>query len=473
MDDYVQGWAAFFDHYAAKVKQWRRRNAGYHDALSSVVRLYVPEGQSVLEVGSGTGDLLASTRPRRGVGIDISGAMIRLAKESYPELEFRQMAAERLDLGGEKFDYIILSDLTGFLFDIRLAFDRLRDVCHPGTRIVLNWYSRLWQPILEGAEKLGLKYPQPILNWTTVEDVQNLLHLTNFEIVRKRAHTLLPKRVPFLTRFANRYLAHLPIFRWFCLTNLVIARPLNLQQAKARPSVSVICPCRNEEGNIQEIVDRLPALGNFTELIFVEGHSRDATLAACRRVAAASKEKDISVYVQEGRGKGDAVRLGFSRAKGDILMILDADISVAPEDLALFYDALVSEKGEFVNGCRLVYTMDPKAMRFLNLLGNRFFALLLSKLIGQPIKDSLCGTKVLWRSKYEQLAAGRAYFGEVDPFGDFDLLLGAAKLNLKIVEIPVRYRERIYGTTNISRFADGWLLLRMSAKAAFKLFFVA
>jgi glycosyltransferase involved in cell wall biosynthesis len=253
----------------------------------------------------------------------------------------------------------------------------------------------------------------------------------------------------------------------------VIARPLNLQQAKARPSVSVICPCRNEEGNIQEIVDRLPALGNFTELIFVEGHSRDATLAACRRVAAASKEKDISVYVQEGRGKGDAVRLGFSRAKGDILMILDADISVAPEDLALFYDALVSEKGEFVNGCRLVYTMDPKAMRFLNLLGNRFFALLLSKLIGQPIKDSLCGTKVLWRSKYEQLAAGRAYFGEVDPFGDFDLLLGAAKLNLKIVEIPVRYRERIYGTTNISRFADGWLLLRMSAKAAFKLFFVA
>jgi hypothetical protein len=383
------------------------------------------------------------------------------------------MAAEHLDLGAETFDYIILSDLTGFLFDIRLVFERLRAVCHPGTRIVLNWYSRAWQPILVAAEKLGLKYPQPLLNWTTVEDVENLLYLTNFEVVQKRAHILFPKRLPFLTRFANRYLAHLPVFRWFCLTNWVVARPLHLKLEKARPTVSIVCPCRNEAGNIQQIVDRLPALGEHTELIFVEGHSRDDTLDTCRRVAAATPGKEISVLVQEGRGKGDAVRLGFSRAKGDIVMILDADVSVAPEDLEHFYEALVSGKGEFVNGCRLVYTMDPKAMRFLNLIGNRFFALLLSKLIGQPIKDSLCGTKVLWRSKYEELARGRAYFGEVDPFGDFDLLFGAAKLNLKIIEMPIRYRERIYGSTNISRFRDGWLLLRMSTKAAFKLFFVA
>jgi glycosyltransferase involved in cell wall biosynthesis len=214
-------------------------------------------------------------------------------------------------------------------------------------------------------------------------------------------------------------------------------------------------------------------MGSHTELIFVEGHSSDETFAVCRRVAAATPNKDISVFVQEGRGKGDAVRLGFSRAKGDVLMILDADVSVAPEDLVYFYDAFARGKGEFINGSRLVYTMDQKAMRFLNLLGNRFFALLLSKLMGQPIKDSLCGTKVLSRSRYEEIARNRNYFGAVDPFGDFDLLFGAAKLNLKIVEIPIRYRQRIYGTTNINRFADGWLLLRMSAKAARKLFFVA
>jgi glycosyltransferase involved in cell wall biosynthesis len=237
--------------------------------------------------------------------------------------------------------------------------------------------------------------------------------------------------------------------------------------------VTVVCPCRNEQGNVEDVVRRVPRLGAHTELIFVEGHSRDATLAECRRVAETHPDRDIKVMVQSGIGKGDAVRLGFAYATGDLLMILDADLSVAPEDLRQFYNAVVSNVGEFVIGSRLVYTMDPNAMRFLNLLGNRFFSLVLSVLIGQPIKDTLCGTKVLWRDDYERLVAGRAYFGDFDPYGDFDLIFGAAKLNLRIVEVPVRYRRRMYGAPNISRFADGWLLLRMSARAATRLYFVA
>jgi glycosyltransferase involved in cell wall biosynthesis len=330
----------------------------------------------------------------------------------------------------------------------------------------------LWQPIFSLAEKTGFKYPLPILNWTTREDLANLLYLADFEVLRVRPHVLLPKHVPLLTRFVNRFLTPLPFFRAFALTNWIVARPARLIEGRPTPSVSVICPCRNEAGNIQQIVDRLPMMGAHTELIFVEGHSSDNTLDECRRVAAGETGKDIKVFVQEGRGKGDAVRLGFAEATGDILMILDADISVAPENLVDFYDALVTGKGEFINGCRLVYTMDRRAMRFLNLLGNKFFALLLSKLMGQPVKDSLCGTKVLWRQTYLKLAAGRAYFGEFDPFGDFDLLFGAAKLNLKITDIPVRYRQRVYGSTNINRFADGSMLLRMCRKAAAKLFFI-
>jgi SAM-dependent methyltransferase len=473
LDGYLRDWEEFFNQYAGVVETWKRRNDGYHRALASLEKFYVPENARVLELGSGTGDLLAAVRPRRGLGIDISGEMVHRAQQKHPDLEFRHVAAEDLDLQGEKFDYIILSDLLVFLFDIKLVLDRLHAACRPDTRIVINWYSRLWQPILVLAEKLKLKYPQPILNWTTVEDMRNLLNLANFEIVQNRKHILLPKNIPGLTGFANRYLAHLPGLRQFCLTNWIVARPTRSQYSPSRPSVSVICPCRDEAGNIQQIVERLPAMGSHTELIFVEGHSKDQTLDECRRAAALAPHKNVRVFVQEGRGKGDAVRLGFSKAKGDILMILDADVSVAPEDLVHFYDALASGKGDFINGSRLVYTMDPKAMRFLNLLGNRFFALLLSTLMGQHIKDSLCGTKVLWRSKYQVLVKGRAYFGKLDPFGDFDLLFGAAKLNMKIVEIPVRYRQRIYGSTNINRFADGWLLLRMSAKAAAKLFFIS
>ena len=472
VEEYLRNWESFFDQYAAQVDQWQRRNSGYHRAIASLARFYTLERAKVLEVGSGNGDLLAALNPSEGLGIDISGEMVRLAAGKYPHLKFQQMSGERLDLPAQKFDFIVLSDLVGYLYDIRLVFERLRTVCHSRTRLIINWYNRLWQPILQLAEKVGLKYPQPLVNWTTPEDIINLLYRAGYEVVHRRGHVLLPKQVPLLSAIANRYLAHLWGFRWLCLTNWVVARPLGLEHVDAN-RVSVICPCRNEASNIRHLVQRLPQMGSHTELIFVEGHSRDDTLDQCRAVAASMPDKDIKVFTQKGRGKGDAVRLGFSEASGDILMILDADLSVAPEDLPQFYNALVGGRGEFINGSRLVYAKDPKAMRFLNLLGNKFFALLLTRLLGQPVKDTLCGTKVLYRNDYDRIARGRDYFGDFDPFGDFDLLFGAAKQNLKILEVPVRYRHRTYGTTNISRFTHGWLLLQMCVHAARKLLFIA
>jgi SAM-dependent methyltransferase len=472
LQEYLPAFEAFFDHHAAKVEDWRKRNSGYHQAVTSLARFYIPRGVRVLEIGCGIGDLLAALEPSVGVGVDLSGEMVRRASARHPHLSFHWMPAERLALPGQTFDYIILSDLLGYLYDIRAVLERLGPLCHARTRVVVNWYSRLWQPVINMLERLGLKAALPYLNWTTVEDVENLLRLTGFEPVRVRGHILLPVRLGPLSRFANRFLAHLPVLRWFAWTNWVVARPTARAMAKP-PHATVVCPCRNEKGNIEQVVRRLSALGAETELIFVEGHSSDGTLEECRRMKTTYPERDIKVLVQTGKGKGDAVRLGFAHARGDILMILDADLSVAPEDLPQFYEAMVSGVGDFAMGSRLVYGMDARAMRFLNLLGNRFFGLLLSGLIGQPIKDTLCGTKVIWRDDYARLAAGRAHFGDFDPFGDFDLIFGAAKLNLRIVEIPVRYHERSYGTTNISRFADGWLLLRMSALAARRLFFAA
>jgi glycosyltransferase involved in cell wall biosynthesis len=210
-------------------------------------------------------------------------------------------------------------------------------------------------------------------------------------------------------------------------------------------------------------------MGSSTELVFVEGHSRDDTYAAIERAIVANPERQCQLFRQPGEGKADAVRLGFNRASGQILMILDADLTVAPEELPRFYEALASGQGEFINGVRLVYPMEDQAMRFFNLLGNKFFSAAFSWLLGQPIKDTLCGTKVLWRADYDRIVEGRAYFGDFDPFGDFELLFGAAKLNRRIMEVPIRYRQRVYGETNIRRWKHGWLLLKMSAFAARRL----
>ena len=238
------------------------------------------------------------------------------------------------------------------------------------------------------------------------------------------------------------------------------------------PAVSVIIPARNEAGNIAGLIERTPEMGRFTELVFVEGHSSDDTYATIEQAIAQHPERRCKLLRQTGKGKGDAVRLGFKKAEGDILMILDADMTVPPEDLARFYNALAGRRGELINGVRLVYPIEDQAMRFLNLAGNKFFSLAFTWLLGQPIKDTLCGTKVLWRADYQTIAATRSYFGDFDPFGDFDLLFGAARLGLKIIDLPVRYRSRSYGKTNIDRWRHGWLLLKMVLFAARRIKFI-
>jgi glycosyltransferase involved in cell wall biosynthesis len=269
----------------------------------------------------------------------------------------------------------------------------------------------------------------------------------------------------------NRYIAKIFPFRLLCLTNFAVARPL-IPPANTQPTVSVVIAARNESGHIDELLARIPCMGGQTEIIFVEGNSTDDTYAAIERAISANPQLDCKLLKQPGKGKGDAVRTGFDAATGDILMILDADITVPPEDLPRFYDIMANGSAEFVNGVRLVYPMEGDAMRFANLIGNKFFSWAFSWLLGQPIRDTLCGTKVLWKKDYQRIADNRAYFGDFDPFGDFDLLFGAAKLNLKIMEVPIRYRARRYGETNISRWSHGWLLLKMVAFAAKRIKFI-
>lgn len=458
-------------HWNEQANTPRRVAAYYHQRLTEVFRQLVAPGLRVLDLGCGAGDLLASLEPSVGVGIDFSSETIALAARRHPELHFICADAHALPLRDE-FDVIVLSDLLNDLWDVQRVLEGIRTLCTPRTRIVLNFYSRVWELPLNAAARLGVTRPTLQQNWLAVEDVDNLLRLTGFERIRHFREILWPVRTPGLASFVNRYAAKLwPIDR-LNLTNVLIARAVEMPRRAAPPTVSVVVPARNEAGNIAAIFDRVPEMGAGTELLLVEGHSSDGTYEAIAEQIAARPLCNARLLRQTGRGKGDAVRLGFSEARGEVLMILDADLTVPPEDLPRFYDALQRGIGEFVNGVRLVYPMQGDAMRFANLLGNKFFSFAFSWLLGQPIKDTLCGTKVLWKSDYEEIARRRSFFGDFDPFGDFDLIFGAARLNLRLIDLPVRYRARTYGTTNIQRWSHGWLLLRMLVFAARRLKFV-
>jgi hypothetical protein len=397
--------------------------------------------------------------------------MIEVAREKFPGVEFQVDDLEALQTD-EKFDYILLVNVIGYVDDIQSSLTGLKKICKPDTRIVVVYFNYLYQPILKCAEWFGLRMKRPIMHWLPPQDIRNILKLSDFETVKADYQILMPVYIPVISTLLNRIIVKMPFFRKLALNEIVIARTCEKRGDADDTTCSVVVPCRNEKGNIENVVKRMPDMGKHTELIFVEGHSKDETLAECYRVQKAYPDKDIKVMVQHGKGKADAVRKGFREAKGDVLMILDADLTIPPESLPKFFEAIVSGKGELVIGSRLVYQMEKEAMRTLNLLGNKFFSTMFTYLLDQRIRDTLCGTKVLRRRDYEKIVAGRSYFGDFDPFGDFDLLFGAAKLNLQIVEIPIRYRERAYGSTQIDRFRHGWLLLKMTAFAMKKIKFI-
>ena len=478
-----------FDCYAETRAAWRARNRFYYAEIERLCRRTVPPGARVLELGCGIGDLLAELRPALGVGIDLSEGMLRAARRRHaadPNLHFFRADAHDLPLApGATFDYVILSDLLGHLEDIQRVLARLRRLCTPQTKILITYWNFAWQVPVLLAERLGGKMPQGAQNWLGMADVDNLLRLADFATLARGTRLLLPRPIPFLAPLFNEVLIRLPFLRLMGLTTYWIAQPMAAPRAEAL-SCTVVIPCRNEEGNIPACIDRLPALGTHTEIIFVDGASTDGTRDRILEQIDRHPELDIKLIDQVPRkdpahdgvtevpestgkqvrmlrlGKGDAVRKGFAAATCDVLFILDSDLTVPPEELPKFLEPIATGKAEFVNGTRLVYPQEDEAMMPIRYLGNKFFSLVFTWLLGQPIKDTLCGTKVLRKRDYDRLAANRAYFGDFDPFGDFDLLFGAARLGLRIVEVPVRYRARTFGYSKVKVLEHGPLLIKMS-----------
>ncbi|HPP87874.1 MAG TPA: glycosyltransferase [bacterium] len=456
----------FYNDNIAKILKFKKRNKYYHSYILKLLKFLIPQNKRILDVGCGVSGFLKDLKPCDGMGVDIAENIVEYNERQYSvnNLKFQVCDCQKEKITG-KFDYILLTNIIGDLEDIWQCFRNLKNNCELKTKIVIVYYNQLWEPILWLAEKLGFKIKLPAQNWLNFRDIQNLLYLNGFEVVKYGYECILPFNIPIISDLVNKIFSNLPIIHRLNLISWIVAKPMYEPLKPINQySVSVIIPCKNERENIEGAIYRTPNMGLHTELIFVDGHSTDGTKEKILEMIEKEKgNKDIKFIEQPGKGKADAVRTGFAVAQNDVLMILDSDLTVPPEDLIKFYKALEEGKGEFINGSRLVYNMESGAMRTLNFFGNKFFALVFSFLFNQRIKDTLCGTKVLLKSDYKEIEENRHYFGEFDPFGDFDLLFGAAKLNLKIIEMPIRYRARTYGDTKISRFKHGLILLKMSA----------
>lgn len=435
----------------------------FYSLVSRYLSLYIRPGDTAVEIN-----------PRAGHHGALPANMkyLFLHQPPGPDYEGGPALTNYDEVVKNKPDYILLNGNIHYERDIQRFLGDIQPLCTLSTRIVITYYSSLWKPFIDLATSLGLRSRAPEANWIAPGDIQNIANLAGYEPVLDESKIIIPFYIPVLSAALNRYLAPLPFFRSLCVFHILIARPI-AKEWKSGLSVSVVVPARNEAGNIENAIRRLPAMGPDDELIFVEGHSTDDTWEKIKEMKAKyGANRSIVIARQTGKGKGDAVRMGFSLAAKDILMILDADLTVPPESLPLFYNAIVQNKGEFINGSRLVYPMDEKAMRFINMLGNKFFAMAFSFVLGQRFKDTLCGTKVLSREHYLKIAANRGYFGEFDPFGDFDLIFGAARLALKIVEVPIGYKERTYGETNIDRWRHGAILFKMLVYVGRKIKFI-
>ncbi len=445
---------------ASRREEWISANAYYYRQVTNLLRFIIEPQTRVLVLRSETGFLLDALSPERGVGTELSDEMVLLAKRRYPAYEFHKLQSERFKLN-EKFDYVVFNNISDTV-DIAASLRQIHAVSEPWTRLVIYTYNSWWEPIIRLAEKFGLKTPFHEPNWLSPVDIENLLTIGDFELLRVYRIILVPKYIPLLSEFLNRFIAPLPLINRLCMVSTFVARPKMHRSESNKSRVSLIIPCKNEEGNIEPAVKRIPEMGSHVEIIFCDDHSTDQTAAEVRRMQTTFPARDIKLVTGPGISKARNVWTGFEQATGDILMILDADLAVMPEELPLFFDALVSGKGEFINGSRLVYPIPNAAMKYFNMLGNKVFSWIFSYLLFQPIGDTLCGTKVLFRRDWERMKHSLGRWGVEDRWGDYELLFGAAKLHLKILDLPVHYQERIYGVTKMVRvFHNGLIMLRL------------
>jgi len=440
-----------FGALAAIYRKLKNRNRYYNSYLVRWCRSLIAPGQRVLDVGCGRGDVLAELQPSSGVGIDLSEEMVAAAKADHPHLSFRQTALEDFD-GGGSFDAVLLINTAEYTFDMGAVIGRCHRALRDNGKLLLTTANPLWSPIFHFASRLGLRVPECERLFLTNEDVVNLLRLHGFDVIYKKMSLLVPKYIPFFSDFINNTWSRIPILHLLSSTQLIAAR--KIPPVRREYSVSIVVPCYNERGNIERCIREVQKIGARTELLFVDDGSKDGTADAVDPKL--NTEIDVRVIrYTPNRGKGHAVKTGFDAATGDIVLILDADLTTMPEELVPVYEAFATGNAEFVNCTRFIYPMEGRAMKWANYVGNKMFNILVSHVMESRVSDTLCGTKAMFRRDYLAMQMGR------DPWGDYDFLFGAAQQRLVIRELPVHYRQRLAGSSKMNSMKHTINLLRM------------
>lgn len=447
--------------------RWRRRYRYYYSKLNEYLRFIVPEGESVLLLRCDDGDMLHALRPARAVGIDAEPEMIAAAGRRHPEMIFHQAQYHRFEVDGP-FEYVILNDMCGDVYDLSALLNRIAALCTPTSRVVIVQHNYLWRPLLRLAGRLGLKRPEPPQNWLSPGDLQVFLYAAGFETVAVHHKLFMPVSFMGAGRLINAALGVLPFCSRLASTQILVARLLPDPRQPEPGSCTVVLTTRNERENIEPMVKAIPRIAADTEILFVEGHSTDGTRQEIARVIDAYPEKNIRLLVQSGEGQGDAIRLGFREARGDIVVLLEADQTSPAADVRQAWEVIAAGRADYVNGSRFIYPRARGAMPAGNTLGNYLFAAWFTWFLGQRTSDVLCGLKAISKAQFRRLERQWGFLGVSDPFGDFELIFGAARLGLRICEVPTRYHPRQHGHSKTRLLKHGCMLLRMAWAATLR-----
>ena len=440
-----------FDSLAKDYDKWIKKNAYYHDNIKTLVKQIIPPSSKVLEIGCATGEILAATKPSLGIGIDLSPKIVKIAKEKFSQYTFFCSSIEDFKYN-EKFDYIIMIDLIDHVYDIIEVFESVYNLCTPTTKIILSTINPWWEPVLSLMEKVGGKMPEGPHNFLERRYLTKIVEFLDFSISCSGYMLLFPKYIPIFSFLANAMGTKLWGINKFSFVHYMVLQPLPKNVNDLDLSCSVVIPCYNEAGNIEEAIRRIPHMGKETEIIVVNDGGTDETANIVKKLQRNYHNLRLIDYTTN-RGKGYAVKQGFDAATKEVIMILDADMSVIPEELPRFFNLLNKGACDFVNGTRMIYLKQDQAMGFLKLLGNKLFALIMTFIAKQNVTDTLCGTKALYKKNYKYIKMG------LDKWGDYDLLFGAIKLGNKIAEIPVHYMARRTGESKMRTVKHGFHLL--------------